>query len=96
MNDSPLPSLNPRTRAIVDEFNDSFAPGVTGEQIIKKIIRKYNSSWMEIRKIFKTELNIDISKKDFYKRIHITAEMKASREKTFINTKIISGEEKIK
>lgn len=67
----PLPSLDYKTRSIIDDFNlwcDKIAnKNITLENVIKIIMRKYNITYYEVRKIFKSELDVDIGdKKSFY------------------------------
>lgn len=66
-----LPSLEHKTRAVIDDFNKWSKPGQKFEAVIKHLMRKHDLTFADIRKIFKKEVGVDIgNKKTFYKKIH--------------------------
>lgn len=88
----PLPSLDPRTRAIIDEFNLYFVPGASIKECYKKIGRKRSLSFSEFKKILEKELGINLgSSKVFEKKIHKQVDITSKIN----HATIISNEEKI-
>jgi adenine-specific DNA methylase len=74
-----MTSLNPRTRAIISNFIELTKEGARFEDIFKALCRKHNTSFYELKKIFKKELDVDLGKKqNMYERIHTTKKVEAS------------------
>ncbi len=65
------PSLNPRVRAIINEFNRLFIPGSNIRSVFSTISKKHNISFYDFKKLLETELGVKIgSSKEFRKKIY--------------------------
>ena len=66
------PSLNPKTRAVVDSIIVLIEHGKPYQTVFKQIMRAHGITFQQLRKIFADELAIELpNKKECYKRTFV-------------------------